>query len=127
MMTTPRIVALLLVANTIVVVAGILSGGGSRGIERPSWLPSIPVRTGIPLAVAVGLWFGQQWAWWAAVTMCAGLLLWIGIASFVLALGGYFSGEGAAVKVVHFSLLVVTWLAGLGVLLSASGRISGGL
>ena len=126
-MTTPRIVALLLVANTIVVVAGVLSGGGSRGMERPSWLLAIWIRTGVPLAVAGGLWLGQQWAWWAAVAMCAGLLLWTGIASFVLALGGYFSGKGAALKVVHFSLLVVTWLAGLGMLLSASGRTSGRL
>ena len=86
-MTTLRIVALLLVANTAVFVVGALGGASSHGIQRPIWLPPLWIRTAIPLAVAGGLWFEQRWAWWIAVAMCAGLLLWIGVASFVLALG----------------------------------------
>ena len=121
-MTTLRIVALLLVANTVVFVTGVLGGGGSNGMERPSWLPPLWMRIGIPLTVAGGLWFGQQWAWWTAVVMCVGLLLWTGIASLVLALGGYFAGDGAALRVLHSSLLVVTWLTALALLLSASAR-----
>ena len=92
-MTTLRIVALLLVANTAVFVVGALGGANSHGIQRPIWLPPLWIRTAIPLAVAGGLWFEQRWAWWIAVAMCAGLLLWIGVASFVLTLGGYFSEE----------------------------------
>jgi hypothetical protein len=122
MTTTLRIVALLLVANTVIFVTGILSGGGTAGMERPFWLPSLWIRVGIPLAVAGGIWFGQQWAWWTAVAMCVGLLLWTAIASLVLALGGYFAGDGAAWRVLHCGLLVVTWLTALTLLLSASGR-----
>jgi hypothetical protein len=117
-MTTLRIVAVLLVANTAVLVMGVLGAGSSAGIERPLWRPSIWIRAGITLAVAGGLWFGQQWAWWIAVAMCAGLLIWSGIASFVLALGGYFTKDDAASRVLHLGLLVGTWLAALALLLS---------
>src|SRR5947208_1253115 len=112
-MTTLRIVAGLLVANTIVLVIGVLVGGGSAGIDRPWWLPSVWIRAAIPLAVAGGLWFGQPWAWWLAVAMCAGLLIWIGIASIALAPGGYFTEDGAAWRTLHLGLLVVTWLSAL--------------
>ena len=124
-MTTLRIVALLLAANTAVFVVGVLGGVGSAGVERPFWFLPLWIRAGIPLAVAGGLWFGQRWAWWIAVTMCAGLLLWIGVASFVLALGGYFTKEGAALRALHLGLLVATWLAALALLLSGSGRAIG--
>ena len=124
-MTTLRLVAMLLVANTVVFVIGILSAGGSAGIERPFWLPPRWIRAGIPLAVAGGLWFGQRWAWWSAVAMCAGMLVWSGVATFVLALGGYFTEDGAALRALHLGLLVVTWLAALALLLSAPGRTAG--
>ena|SRR5438046_1439246 len=124
-MTTLRIVAVLLGANTIVFVIGVLGGGGSGGIERPWWLPSLWIRAAIPLAVAGGLWFGQPWAWWLAVAMCAGLLIWSGIASFVLALGGYFTQDGAAWRTLHLGLLVITWLTALALLLSGSARSVG--
>ncbi len=117
-MTTLRMVAVLLVANTVIFVAGVLGGGGSDGVKRPFWLPPLSIRAGIPLVVAGGLWFGQPWAWWIAVPMCAGLLIWSGIASFVLALGGYFTEDGAASRALHFGLLVATWLAALALLLS---------
>jgi hypothetical protein len=116
-MTTLRVAAIFLVANTVIFVAGVLGGGGSDGVKRPFWLPPLWIRAGIPLAVAGGLWFGQQWAWWVAVAMTAGLLVWIGVASFVLALGGYFTKDGAAFQVLHFSLLATTWLAALALLL----------
>jgi hypothetical protein len=119
MLTTPRIAALLLVANTVVLVTGVLKGGGSAGIKRPSWFPPFWIRVGLPLAVAGGLWYGQHWAWWTAVAMCVGLLLWSGIASLVLAFGGYFAGLGAAFRILHLSLLVGTWLTALALLLSA--------
>jgi hypothetical protein len=54
--------------------------------------------------------------------MCAGLLVWGGAATFVLTLGGYFTEDGAALRALHSGLLVVTWLAALILLLSASGR-----
>jgi hypothetical protein len=116
-MTTLRIVAVLLATNTVILVAGVLGGGGTGGVKRPFWLPPLWIRAGIPLSVAGGLWFGQQWAWWIAVAMCAGLLIWSGIASFVLALGGYFTKDHAA-SALHLGLLVVTWLAALALLLS---------
>ncbi len=100
-------------------------GHARAGVERPFWFLPLWIRAGIPLAVAGGLWFGQRWAWWIAVTMCAGLLLWIGVASFVLALGGYFTKEGAALRALHLGLLVATWLAALALLLSGSGRAIG--
>jgi hypothetical protein len=118
-MTTLRIVAMLLVANTVIFVTGVLGGGGSAGVKRPFWLPPLWIRAGIPLAVAGGLWFGQEWAWWVAVAMCAALLLWSGIAASVLTLGGYFTKAGAWFQVLHFSLLAATWLAALALLLSA--------
>ncbi|OLE46939.1 MAG: hypothetical protein AUG01_11245 [Candidatus Rokubacteria bacterium 13_1_20CM_2_69_58] len=124
-MTTSRIVALLLVANTGVFVVGALTAGSGRSIGPPIWLPPLWLRAGIPLAVAGGLWFGQRWAWWAAIVMCAGLLLWVGVASFVLGLGGYFTEEGAALRALHLGLLVATWLAALGLLLSGSSRAIG--
>ena len=117
-MTTLRVVALLLVANTVIFVAGVLAGGGSHGVNRPFWLPPLWIRAGIPLAVAGGLWFGAEWAWWVGVAMTAGLLAWMGVASFVLALGGYFTKAGAAFHVLHFSLLAATWLAALALLLA---------
>ena len=116
-MTTLRIVAMLLVANTAIFVAGVLGGGGSHGVKRPFWLPPLWIRAGVPLAVAGGLWLGQEWAWWVAVAMSAGLLVWTGVASFVLALGGYFTKPGAAFQVLHFSLLAATWLTALALLL----------
>ena len=111
-------VAMLLVANTVVLVAGALGGEGSAGVKRPVWLPPLWIRAGIPLAVAAGLWFGQKWAWWLAVTMSAGMMAWIVVASFVLALGGYFTGDGAGIRVLHSGLLAATWLAALVLLLS---------
>lgn len=110
-MATLRIVALLLVANTAVFTVGVLGGGGSTGTERPFWLPPLWIRVGFPLTVAGGLWFGQRWAWWLAVVMCAGLLLWAVVASFFLALGGYFAEEGASLRALGIGLLVATWLA----------------
>ena len=110
---------MLLVANTVILVTGILKGAGSAGIERPFWVAPLWIRVGLPLAVAGGLWYGQQWAWWTAVGMCVGLLLWSGIASFVLALGGYFAGVGAGLRMLHLGLLVGTWLTALALLLSA--------
>jgi hypothetical protein len=59
-MTTLRVVALLLVANTVIFVAGVLGGGGKGGLKRPFWLPPLSIRAGIPLAGAGGLWFGQE-------------------------------------------------------------------
>ena len=109
---------MLLVVNTVMVVVGVLGGGGSDGVKRPLWLPPLWIRAGIPLAVAGGLWFGQEWAWWLAVAMSAGLLVWIGVASFVLALGGYFTKAGAGFRVLYFSLLATTWLVALALLLS---------
>jgi len=35
--------------------------------ELRELIPSLWIRVGIPLAVADGLWYGQQWAWWTAV------------------------------------------------------------
>ncbi|PYR23116.1 MAG: hypothetical protein DMF98_19140 [Acidobacteria bacterium] len=116
-MTTLRVVAILLVANTVILVAGVLGRGGSVDVKRPFWVPPLWIRVGIPLAVAGGLWFGQQWSWWIAVAMCGGLLIWSGIASFVLAVGGYFTEDGAASRALHVGLLVVTWLAALALLL----------
>ena len=124
-MTTLRIVALLLLVNTAVFVLSVPRGGGAVGIERPTWLPPLWIRAGIPLIVAGGLWFGQRWAWWIAVAMCAGLPLWTGVAGFGLALGGYFAEEGAALRALHLGLLVATWLAALALLLSGSGRAIG--
>jgi len=118
MLTTSRIVALLLVATIVILVAGVLKGGGSAGIKRPSWFPPLWVRVALPLAVAGGLWSGQQWAWWTAVAMCLGFLIWSGTASLVLALGGYFAGAGAAFRILHLSLLMGIWLTALALLLS---------
>jgi hypothetical protein len=122
-MTTLRVVAMLLVANSVILVAGVLGGGGSRGSRRPIWISPLWIRAGVPLAVAGGLWFGQEWAWWAGVAMTAGLLAWMGVASFVLALGGYFTMPGAAFQVLYFCLLAATWLTAL-VLLLFSGLAS---
>lgn len=119
-----RIAALLLAVNSIVLVAGVVTGG-SMGAKRPWWVPSVWIRAGVLLVVAGGLWYGQPWAWWIAVAMCVGLLLWTGIASVVLALGKYFAGEGAVLRLLHVGLLVGTWLAALAILLSPSGRLSG--
>lgn len=124
MLTIPRIAALLLIANSVVLLTGVISRG-TRGVDRPWWVPSIWIRVGIPIAVAGGLWYGQPWAWWTAVAMCVVLLLWTGIASLLLVPGGYFAGDGAALRVLHEGLLVGTWLTALAMLLSASGRIIG--
>jgi hypothetical protein len=54
--------------------------------------------------------------------MCGGLVIWSGAATLALALGGYFTEDGAALRTLHLGLLVVTWLAALALLLSAPGR-----
>ena len=122
MMTTLRIAAVLLVANTVVFVVGVVRGGGGAGVERPFWLPPMWIRAGFPLAVAGGLWFDQPWAWWVAVAMCSGLLVWSGTASLVLALGGYFTGDGGAWRSLHIGLLIGSWLVALALLLSAGSE-----
>jgi hypothetical protein len=55
--------------------------------------------------------------------MTAGLLAWMVVASFVLALGGYFTMPGAAYQVLYFWMLAATWLTALAMLLF-SGRAS---
>ena len=122
LMPPVRIAALLLVANTAVFIAGMLLRGAVAGANRPIWLLPIWLRAGFPLAVAVGLWFGHRWAWWVAVAMCAVLLLWTGLASIVLAFGGYFTGDGVAFRAIHVSLLMGTWLVALSLLLFRTGR-----
>ena len=122
-MTTLRIAAMLLVANSVILVAGVLGGGGRRRATRPIWISPLWIRAGVPIAVAGGLWVGQEWAWWAGVAMTAGLLAWMVVASFVLALGGYFTMPGAAYQVLYFCLLAATWLTALAMLLF-SGRPS---
>lgn len=119
-----RIVALLLVVNTAVFVAGMAFGGAVAGADRPIWLPPVWLRAGIPLAVAVGLWFGNRWARWVAAAMCTVHLLWAGIASIVLTLGGYFTGDGVVFRAIHAGLLTGTWLAALALLLFGTGRTS---
>jgi hypothetical protein len=59
--------------------------------------------------------------------MCSVLLLWTGLASLGLAFGGYFVGEGAALRTVHLGMLLATWLAALALLLSPAGRAMGRL
>lgn len=124
-MTAWRIAALMLIANTAVFVTGMAMGGSDAGLARPSWLPPVWIRAMVPLAVAGGLWFGHRWAWWATIVGCSVLLLWTGLASVVLGLGGYFTGEGIGFRALHFGLLVATWLAALSFLLSGSARAAG--
>jgi hypothetical protein len=121
-MTTWRTAALLLALNTVVFFIGIAVGGSRAGVDRPSWLPPVWFRAGAPLLIAAGLWLGYRWAWWLAVVRCSLLLLWIGVASLILAFGGYFVAEGAALRTVHLRILLATWLAALALLLSPGAR-----
>lgn len=121
-MTTWRVAAVLLAINTAVFVVGMAVAGSPTGPNRPAWLPPVWFRAGAPLVVAGGLWFGYRWTWWIAVAMCSVLLLWTGAASLVLALGGFFAGEGAGLRALHLGLLLATWLAALALLLSATVR-----
>jgi len=57
--------------------------------------------------------------------MGAGELLWVGVATFIVALSGYFTGGGAVLRALHVGLLVGTWLAALALLLSSPGRVMG--
>ena len=116
-----RVAALLFAINAVVFVADIALRGTSPGVGRPGWLPPAWLRAAVPLVVAVGLWFGHRWVWWVGVVMCSALLVWTGLASLVLALGGYFAGEGAASRIIHLVMLIATWLAALALLLS-TGR-----
>jgi hypothetical protein len=124
-MTTWRVAALLIVLNTTLFVIGMTIGGSNIGPDRPGWLPPVWFRIAAPLAVAGGLWFGHRWAWWIAIAMSAVLILWMGSASLVLAFGGYFTGQGAASRAMHFGLLLGTWLAALALLLSGPDRAVG--
>jgi len=126
-MATWRAAALLLAINTVVFVIGIALGGSSVGTGRPGWLPPVWFRAGVPLVIATGLWLGHRWAWWLAVFLCSTFLLWTGLASLMLAPGGYFGGQGAASRSVHLGMLVATWLAVLVLLLSPGGRAVGRL
>jgi hypothetical protein len=126
-MTTWRAAALLLAINTTVFVIGIVFGGSSVGADRPGWLPPVWFRAAAPLVIAAGLWLGHRWAWWLAVVICAAELLWTGLASLVLTLGGYFGGERAAWRTIHVGMLVATWLIALALLLSPSARAVGRL
>ena len=121
-MTALRVAALLLVMNAAVLVAGAFAGGGGPATEGPTWLPPLWLRSSILLVVAAGLWFGLRWAWWCGVVICSALVLWIGIASLLLGLGGYFTGEGAGFRAVHLGLLLGTVLGALALLVSGPGR-----
>ena len=110
------IAALLIVANTAIFLAGVL-GHPPSGIARPFWLPPVWVRASIPLVVAMGLWFGQSWAWWPAVVMSAGLLAWMGIATSMLALGGFFRKQPR--RAALFGVMAALWVGSLALLLSA--------
>ena len=115
-MTTVQLAALLIVANTSIFLAGRF-GSPSLGLARPSWLPPVWVRAALPLAVAGGLWTGHSWVWWAAVAMSAGMLAWMGIASFLLTLGGFFTKQPRRVAV--FGVMAALWAVSLALLLSA--------
>jgi hypothetical protein len=126
-MATWRAAALLLVINAMVFVVGIALGGSSAGVDRPTWLPPVWFRAAAPLAVAVGLWLGHRWAWWGTVVICAVSLMWTGMASIVLTLGGYLAGEGAAFRSAHLAILLLPWMAALILLLSPAARAVGRL
>jgi len=121
-MTTWRVAALLLAINAVVFVVGVALSGASPGADRPGWLPPAWFRAAVPLIVAFGLWFGHRWAWWVGIVLCFVLLLWTGLASLVLALGGYFAGPGAASRTIHLVMLIATWLVALALLLSPRAR-----
>jgi len=116
-MTAVQTAALLIVANTSIFLAGRFGLRPSLGIPRPFWIPSVWVRSALPLAVAGGLWFGHSWVWWAAVAMSAGMLAWMGIASCLLALGGFFTKQPRRVAV--FGVMAALWAGSLALLLSA--------
>jgi hypothetical protein len=116
-MTAPQLAALLIVANTSIFLAGRFGLPPSLGTARPSWLPPVWVRAALPLAVAGALWSGQSWAWWAAVAMSAGMLSWMGIASCLLALGGFFTKQPR--RVALFGAMAALWAGALTLLLSA--------
>ena len=121
-MATWRAAAVLLAINAVVFVVGIALSGSGSDVDRPGWLPPAWFRAAVPLIVALGLWLGHRWAWWVGVVMCSALLLWTGLASLVLALGGYFGGEGAASRTIHLAALIATWVAALALLLSPGAR-----
>lgn len=123
-MTIWRAAAVLLAINAMMFVIGIAFGGATPDVERPRWLPPVWLRAGVPLAVAAGLWLGHRWAWWSAVVMCSVLLLWTAFVLFFLVVGGYFAGEGAALRIVHVGLLLATWLAVVALLTSPAARSS---
>ena len=125
MMTAHRIAAMLLAANAIVTIIGSVGGGGNGQIERPMWLPSIWTRVAIPLIVGLGLWLGQRWAWWLAVAMCTGLLLWAGVASLMLTRGGFFTEAGATATDRVSRFLDGHMLTALALLLSPTGCMIG--
>ena len=56
--------------------------------------------------------------------MCSVLLLWTAFVLFFLVVGGYFAGEGAALRIVHVGLLLATWLAVVALLTSPAARSS---
>ncbi|PYO36868.1 MAG: hypothetical protein DMD86_03960 [Candidatus Rokuibacteriota bacterium] len=121
-MTALRLAALLIVVYAVVLIVGVLAAGGGPGIERPAWLPPLWLRVSVPLAVAAGLWFARNWAWWCGVAMCSGLALWSALSTLVLWLGGYFTGEGAGPRVLNLGLLLGTLLGALALLVSRRGR-----
>lgn len=114
-----RIAAILLAANAVILVLGVLTAGGRpQGTpERPAWLPPLWLRAAIPLVVALGLWFGQPWAWWIAVPMSALMLAWSALSVSMLALGGFFS-ERTGSRAVYMGSMTATWVGVLALLLA---------
>ena len=119
LMSAPQIAALLLIANSAVLVVGMRGSGPMSGNHRPGWLPPRWVRAGIPVIVAAGLFLDQTWAWWVGVVICGSFVLLHAFAGPVLAHGGFFRGTGAGYRLLHFALSLATMLGAFILLLSA--------
>ena len=95
---------------------GLAWAGPSSDVRVPAWLPRRWVRVVIPLTVAAGLWFGHAWAWWGALVLCGVLVFMNGMGGVVLIRGGFFRGEGAWFKRMHYGLSLGTELGVLALL-----------
>jgi len=102
----PRTIAVwILLALLVVQAIGAIGGGGVLVISPDGDLMQMPVSQlegspfdsflvpglillivlGIlPLVAAIGVWFGQTWAWWLAGVVGCGLVIWITVEMMII-------------------------------------------
>ena len=122
-MSAMQVAGALVVLHSIVLLVGFRGQDRRVSQPRPAWLPSRSFRALWPIPLAVGLWFGQAWAFWVGLLLCGSFVLVQAFASLMLIRGGFFRGPGGLFRAAHFALSFGTMVAAF-LVLALSSRMA---